>query len=76
METDNTRKPEKDQIYRIIDLHSPLKYISNKIDTTSFTILNIIPKTILIELQNIPYLWFVLIIVIDFSSYNNNTSLK
>ena len=72
----NVYKQEDESGYRIIDPHGPYQYCNNQIKTTSFTLLNIIPKTLLIEFQNIPYFWFLLIIVIEFSSYNKVQSLK
>ncbi|OMJ80057.1 hypothetical protein SteCoe_19786 [Stentor coeruleus] len=72
------RKSEKESLYRRIDFQYNIssEYKDNCVISYHYTILSIIPKTLFQEFQNISYLWFLVIIGLEFSSYCNYTSLK
>lgn len=69
------------QNYRIIDFvknfsESGSPYASNSISSKEYTMLTLIPKTLVIEFQNLSYFWFIIVIFFDFVGQVNYTSAR
>ena len=70
------KKLHKNVFDRHIDFTFPTNYPNNKIRIQSYTVLNILPKTLLEEFQNISCVWFLFVIAIEFSSFSQSLSLR
>ena len=69
-------KSEKESSYRRIDLETTDSSKTNKISTKSFTLLTIIPKTVIGLVHTPAFLWFLFVVSIEFTPYVLETSIK
>ena len=69
---------EKDPNYRTIDFLNQTETLlkDNKVESSHYTILNVIPKTIFQEFKNISFFWYVTLIGLEFSPYSTSSSIK
>lgn len=69
-------KSEKESSYKRIDLETTYSSKTNKISTKSFTLITIIPKTMIGLVHSPAFLWFLFVVSIEFTPYVLETSIK
>ena len=66
----------KSKIYRDIYPNLESSYASNKVQLSQFNYLNLLPMTIYLEFLQLPYFWFLFVIILEMAFSSNDFSIR